>query len=129
MMRAKQQSRFLANLLALAVFFSQTSVVLASFDMFPANDNTKTHCMMMEAESANADLKQDQAKKAADCCETSGCANNYCVPGFSSSSSVIFNSITLLHSSLYAQTVIETTDQSQTGIDSSSPYRPPRHNA
>ena len=128
-MNVKQQSRLLASLLALAVFVSQSSFVFASFDMYPANgsttgDSTKgSHCMMKEMAS------DATAAKVADCCESNDCASNYCVPGVHFSSSAIFNSVTVLHSTVFSQTIVATADRLTTGLEPSSLYRPPRLDA
>ena len=131
MMKAKQQSRFLSSLLALAVLVSQSSFVFASFDMYPANHDMtdskmSSHCMMEEmASEANSTL----TTAAADCCETNDCANNYCVPGVHFSSSAIFNSVTVLHSTMLSPTIVATADRLTTGLEPSSLYRPPRLDA
>jgi len=128
MMRAKRQSRFIAGLLALAVFVSQSATVFAAFDMYAASDSKMTHCKMKDMVSNVSDQNTGQKKSKPDCCKTSECANNFCIPHISYSSSALFNSVTLIHSSVYTLTIIENSDQLHTGLDASSLYRPPRHN-
>jgi hypothetical protein len=126
MIRAKRQSRFIAGLLALAVFVAQSSTVFAAFDMFAQSDSKMTHCMMKDMASKADDQNASHSKSKPDCCKTSECANNFCIPHVNYSNSAIFNSINLLHSSVYTQLTLETSDQLNTGIDPSSLYRPPR---
>ena len=128
-MNVKRQSRFLASLLALAVLVSQSSFVFASFDMYPVNDSKmSSHCMMEEM-AADASANSMATTAAADCCETNDCANNYCVPGVHLSSSAIFNSVAVLHSTMLSPTIVATADRLTTGLEPSSLYRPPRLDA
>ncbi|MGD8784642.1 MAG: hypothetical protein PVG75_09395 [Thioalkalispiraceae bacterium] len=129
MFRAKQQSRLIASLLALAVFVSQSSVVFATMISPPANDVSSSHCMMDDMSTSSMQQHLQHAKNFPDCCKTSDCANNFCVPGVNYSSSAIFNTVTLLHSSIYAQTILDTSDQLHSGVANTSLYRPPRQNA
>lgn len=128
-MNVKRQSRFLTSLLALAVLVAQSSFVFASFDMYPANDDTmSSHCMMKEMAS-DTSLTLTTVAMMADCCESNDCASNYCVPGVHFSSSAIFNSVTMLHSTIFSQTIVATADRLTTGLEPSSLYRPPRLDA
>ena len=123
MLRARRKLQFLASLLVLAIFVAQTSVVFASYEMFPMDANSTDHCMMK-------DMASDKTTtKVADCCESNDCANSYCVPGVNLSSSAIFNNVTLLHSVVFSQSIIVNPDRSPTGLAPSSLYRPPRHSA
>lgn len=122
MMGVKQQSRFLASLLALAVFVSQSSFVLASFDMDPV-DGSSSSTIRCTLEEMAPDVT---SVKVEDCCKLNDCASNYCVPGGHFSSSAIFNTVALLHGAVYSHTVTASTDRSPAGLEPSSLYRPPR---
>lgn len=127
MLKRAHQSRLLAGLLAIAVFVSQTSVVFAAFEMYPL-DSQQSHCMMMaESQGAEKGTKHDLSK-AMDCCKTSDCAGNLCMPG-TSPSTVLTSPVIFLHSSAYSRTLLDTYDLLQNGLNPDSLYRPPRHNA
>jgi hypothetical protein len=127
-MRAKQQTRLMAGLLVLAVFVTQSSIVFAALSQHDLDKRMGHHCMMNQIAPEDTTMKRSQPGQLPDCCKTSQCADNFCVPFANYLSSAIFNSTTLLHSSLYAHTLLETSDQLQTGIEATSPYRPPRAN-
>jgi hypothetical protein len=127
MLKRAEQSRLLAGLLAIAVFVSQTSVVFAAFEMFPL-DSEQSHCIMMtESQDAEKAAKHDTSKSM-DCCKTSDCASNFCMPGFSTST-VLTSPVIFSQSSVYSQILLDTSDLLQNGLNPDSLYRPPRHNA
>ncbi|MGD8925461.1 MAG: hypothetical protein PVG20_01340 [Thioalkalispiraceae bacterium] len=126
MMKVKQQSRLIAGLLALAVFVTQSSVVFAALGQHDLSKRMGHHCMMNEIAPKGTAMKHTQSGQLPDCCKTSKCAENFCVPYANYLTSALFNSITLLHSSIYAHTMLDTSDQLPAGIEATPHYRPPR---